>query len=454
MPVLPLLVTASAIAAIALCLLYFKRIGIRGLDVSWIYYPNTVVVYGLWVGSILTFMVCSFKKSRPFPDRIPQTRFLCLVPAYNEAAVIRNSVESLLRQNYPNALVEIVVVFDGTDGTGEAARGLGVRVIETPAPGSGKHVGLARAFDRLLGTDDGRYVCVFDADNVVDSEFLRTMNNAILATGSRCLQGYHDVLNKRVNWVTKAMWCGTAASSRLYNQGRYSGIGNALICGTGWCCQGSLVKRHWPTIRTQTEDIELNGLLLLGEGVRVAWVPEARFYDEKPNNLWVAVGQRRRWMTGHLRVFRYLGWRCLRESFRRKDIALFEIFLYYAVPIAMSIAVVQFFGVLTGISLGVLSVSGPLATGEAQFTLGAITVGYIMGYQIIGFTLENRQWPRGVLYSFYTVVFSAVVWTMALVWAWFSMNRSDWMSHTPHVARAVSGPAIDANLPVTVKGRT
>jgi len=433
MPRPVILAVLGVILAVGLVLYGLRAVIIVPVDVTPEYYATTFLVYGLWIGSILFFMLASFRGVNRFAPAVPCKRFLCLIPAYNEARVITNSVSSLLQQHYPRENVEVVVVFDGADETGDIARAAGATVVQTPQHGSGKHEALAFAIDRLIDSDDDRYVVVVDADNVVALDYLQRMNDAIIGGGYTCLQGYHAVLNPARNWVTRSLWCAVASSSRLYNQGRFNSIGNALVCGTGWCCRADLIKRYWPRLRTQTEDIELNGVLLLNEGIRVAWVPDARFYDEKPGNLWVAAQQRQRWMTGHMRLFFFLAGPCLREALRRFDVALLELALYYAVPFVLSLGVLQFFGINAAIAVGICSVSGPLANPVVCGALSITTVAILVGYQAIGFRMENGGWARGFLYGLYTIPFSIVVWTMALVSAWVSLRRSDWIYHTPHV---------------------
>jgi cellulose synthase/poly-beta-1,6-N-acetylglucosamine synthase-like glycosyltransferase len=264
------------------------------LNIDWIYYPTFVLVYAVWVLPILAFMLFSFPAMRPNAHAAPKRRFICMVPAYNEELVIGNPVKSLLAQEYPKDLFEVWVIFDGTDGTADIAREMGAQVLVTPTDGFGKHRALDYAFKQLLRDGDDRYVAVFDADNVVGANFLQAMNNAIEAKGFRCMQSFHDVLNGGDNWVTKALWCSCVSSSRMYLTGRMRGLSNALICGTGWCCEAGLLRRYWPQIKTQTEDIELNGILALEEGIHVGYVPEAHIYDEKPLTVWVSIRQRMR----------------------------------------------------------------------------------------------------------------------------------------------------------------
>jgi glycosyltransferase involved in cell wall biosynthesis len=94
------------------------------------------------------------------PDSTPAARIAVAIPCYNEAAAIATVVASF-RTALPKAEI---VVFDNnsTDGTGDIARGLGVRVVDVPDQGKGHAVRAAFAtladHDVVLLTDgDGTY---------------------------------------------------------------------------------------------------------------------------------------------------------------------------------------------------------------------------------------------------------------------------------------------------------
>lgn len=433
------------------------------LNIDWIYYPTFALVYAVWVLPILGFMFFSFPAMRPNPHAAPKRRFICMVPAYNEEMVIGNPVKSLLAQDYPKDLFEVWVIFDGTDGTADIAREMGAKVLVTPTDGFGKHRALDYAFKQLLRDGDERYVAVFDADNVVGANFLQAMNNAIEAKGYRCMQSFHDVLNGGDNWVTKALWCSCVSSSRMYLTGRMRSLSNALICGTGWCCEAALLRRYWPLIKTQTEDIELNGILALEEGIHVGYVPEAHIYDEKPLTVWVSIRQRMRWMCGHARVAYYYFGRCVREGTLRGDLALIELASFYLVPFALLTSFLTW-PLLMGIALGIFRITGPLANGPIEHAFEVVALFFVFGYQVVGFWGEKRlpgnafmRACRVLAYSLYTLVFALLAWPPALVWALFSVARADWLFHTPHVSGDAKEPApapalqvAHARQPVTV----
>jgi glycosyltransferase involved in cell wall biosynthesis len=98
--------------------------------------------------------------NRSEADSTPGARIAVAIPCYNEVAAIATVVASF-RAALPQAEI---VIFDNnsTDGTGDIARGLGVRVVDVPEQGKGHAVRAAFAalsnFDVVLLTDgDGTY---------------------------------------------------------------------------------------------------------------------------------------------------------------------------------------------------------------------------------------------------------------------------------------------------------
>jgi cellulose synthase/poly-beta-1,6-N-acetylglucosamine synthase-like glycosyltransferase len=448
MPLLPAALMIGVPAAIAVGLWFLERAHAI-ININFVYYPLFVLVYAVWVIPIVGFMALSVPGIKPYRNVAPKQRFICVVPAYNERNVIGNPVLSLLAQDYPRELYDVWVIFDGTDDTAEIARSLGANVLITPTDGFGKQRALKYAFDKLLREDDDRYVCVFDADNVVSPNYLRAANNAIAEKGFRCLQCFHNVLNGPRNWITKALWCSCVAASRVYLTGRHRMPGNTLICGTGWSCEARLLRKHWGSIRTQTEDIELNGILLLEEGLTVGYVPEAHIYDEKPLNLWVSIRQRMRWMCGHSRVAYFYFWRCFVEGIKRRNVALLEIAAYYLVPFAL-LGSFASFALLAGLAVHVFRITGPLAWGPLQIVFGIVAFFFMFVYQVVGFFPHDISASNAfvhirkvLLYSLYTTIFASLVWAPALIWAVFRVTKQDWLYHTPHVTDVDQSELVD-----------
>ena len=176
-----------------------------------------VFVYVVWIAPILGFMLFSVPQLDRASPAPPKRCFICMIPAYNEETVIGNPVPACWRRNIRRSSSGLVI-FDGSDGTAEIALTLGAQVSVTPTTATAHRV-LDYAFRKLSRDRDHRYVAVFDADNVVGSNYLQAMKNAIETKGfASCI--VHDVLNGADNWITKALWCSCVASSRMYLTGR------------------------------------------------------------------------------------------------------------------------------------------------------------------------------------------------------------------------------------------
>ena len=65
------------------------------------------------VGYIVLFSAAShFFKQKKYPATTVRQRFIILVPAYKEDAVIHACVTSVLRQTYPAELYDLIVISD------------------------------------------------------------------------------------------------------------------------------------------------------------------------------------------------------------------------------------------------------------------------------------------------------------------------------------------------------
>ena len=136
----------------------------------------------------------ALKKPKPIPWANPNTRFACVIAARNEERVIGELVQSLLQQNYPKTLFDIYVMPNNcTDHTALAAIRAGAGILKPRGEVHCKGDALHEAFETLLRKDYDAF-CVFDADNVVDADFLSRMNDAFLA-GARVTKGAMRVKN-------------------------------------------------------------------------------------------------------------------------------------------------------------------------------------------------------------------------------------------------------------------
>lgn len=254
----------------------------------------------------LAIFLISLGISRPkvgTPRGEGKTRFAVLIPAYNEANVIADSVQSVLACDYPGDRFDVYVIADNcTDETARLARGAGAQVLERwDNVHKGKQHALKWAFEHIHGYDA---VVILDADNRVDPGLLRVFDYE-LKRGGRVLQAYIETQNPSDSWVTANYAYMFWYTCRLQMARMALGL-SAWLGGTGVCIAREVLERvGWP-VETLTDDVEYTCQLLLA-GERVRFVPGAVVYDQKPRTLADSMRQRLRWIRGQTQVtMRYL----------------------------------------------------------------------------------------------------------------------------------------------------
>ena len=294
----------------------------------------------LWGGYYLVSGLMCWRGQRPFPVRPARTKFAVLIAARNEELVIGPLINSLLMQDYPPELYDIWVIPNNcTDHTARAAAGFGARVLKCDRPVKSKGEVLRFAYARLRGR---RYdaCCVFDADNVVDSRFLREMDLAYQA-GAGAAQGYRDSKNPYDNPLSGCYSIYYWMMDRFYNQSRAAMGLSAMINGTGFMVATRVLEGlgGWNT-HTLSEDLEMTAQCVLAD-VQVAWVPLAVTYDEQPLTYRESVKQRRRWSSGTIQVARQYLPRTGRQMTAAPRGALLDIGMTMLIPAYQLVAVVN-----------------------------------------------------------------------------------------------------------------
>lgn len=235
------------------------------------------------------------------------TRIAAVIAARNEAAVIGELVRSLKAQDYPAELLDIYVVPNNcSDDTEQAAIQAGAKILRCAEPVRRKGDALRQAFEQLSATGAYDAYCVFDADNLAHSGFMRAVNDACRA-GYDAAQGFRDSKNPFDSWLAGGTTIFYWFMSRVFNESRARLGLSCHLNGTGFMVTDRLVRKlGWNTC-TLTEDLEYTAQCALAD-CRIGWMPGARVYDEQPIRLRDSAVQRRRWTAGSLQCTRrYVG---------------------------------------------------------------------------------------------------------------------------------------------------
>ena len=218
----------------------------------------TVTIF--WLYQVVVSL-CSLVKLKDKPLKVKKDhRFMAIIPAHNEEAVVGNLIESLKNQTYNKDLYDIYVIADNcTDNTAKIAKEAGAIVYER-FDETKKTKGYAlNWFLQQKIAEDAPYDAffVFDADNIVDKNFIKNMNKK-LCQGEDVVQGYRDIKNPSDNWITAGYAIFYWQMHRFYHLARYNIGLSPLLNGTGFMVKFDVIKpQGWDT-ETLTEDIEFS----------------------------------------------------------------------------------------------------------------------------------------------------------------------------------------------------
>ena len=262
-----------------------------------------VTIY--WIYQFVVSL-CSFVKVKDKPLQVDKKhKFMAVIPAHNEETVVGNLVESLKKLDYPDELYDIYVIADNcTDKTAEAAKNAGAIVYERFDE---KHKTKGYALQWFLNQkieEDAPYdaFCIFDADNIVDKNFLNVMNKK-LCQGEDVVQGYKDIKNPSDTWISAGYAIFYWTMHRFYHLARYNIGLSPLMNGTGFMVKFDVIKPEGWNTKTLTEDIEFS-LKRIIAGKRLGWAKDAIVYDEQPVGFKQSWTQRERWTVGHMQCLK------------------------------------------------------------------------------------------------------------------------------------------------------
>ena len=273
---------------------------------SWITVCNILgmILGGLYAYRIIFGIVGLFCSKR-FSHAKRFHKYAVVVAARNEAAVIGNLLDSIRTQDYPSDHVTVFVVADNcTDNTAEVARRHGAICYERfDSEHVTKGYALQFLFEKIeqdFGRDRFEGYFVFDADNLLKSDYISRMNDAF-DSGERVVVSYRNTKNLGDGWLSASYALHWVRTCRLEHCARsFFGI-SARIQGTGFLFGSEFVKDGW-RYTSLTEDRAFSSDIV-SKGIAVSYQHEAVFYDEQPTSIGIAMRQRLRWAKGNLQAF-------------------------------------------------------------------------------------------------------------------------------------------------------
>lgn len=254
---------------------------------------------------LLYLLIPLLRREPRLPDAEPQ-RYAILIAARNEEAVLPHLLDSIAAQDYPADLITTYVVADNcTDRTAQAARDHGAIVFQRfDTRRVGKGYALNFLLDRIEsweGLDHFDAFLVFDADNLLERDYVRQINR-VCAAGYPAFCGCRNSKNYGDNWLSAGYGLWYLHESVHLNHARMVLGTTCAVSGTGFGFTRALLKEMggWHFFRL-TEDIEFSTWCAT-RGIPIGYCPDAVVYDEQPTSLRVSIRQRTRWVQGGIQV--------------------------------------------------------------------------------------------------------------------------------------------------------
>ena len=249
---------------------------------------GTVLYLGIFAVSSL------FDKSQEIKKAKIQRRFIVLIPSYKQDAVIEHTVLSILGQSYPQRMFDVIVI---SDHQGEMTN---MRLAQYPitllTPNfeeSSKAKSLQYAILNLPEFKIYDVAIILDADNIVETEFLSTINDAYENASTKAIQ-LHRISRNRDTAAARMDAVFEEINNNIFRKGHINiGLSSALA-GSGVAYDFNWFKDNIMKTKTAGEDKELEALLLR-QGIFIDYFDDIYVYGEKKRTTEKLNEQRGRW---------------------------------------------------------------------------------------------------------------------------------------------------------------
>lgn len=246
----------------------------------------------------------------------PTISFTVLLPARNEEAVIADTIDKICSVNYPQSLLQVLVICEFSDT--ETID----KVRERLAQPGAEHVRLIifkdgpinkpHGLNKGLQVADKDFVTVFDAEDEPHEDIFNIINTTIMTEDADVVQGGVYLMNYDTHWFSALnvleyyFWF---KSSLHY----FSSSGLVPLGGNTVFVKRRILQRlgGWDE-SCLTEDADLGiRLSVSGARIRVLCDDEHVTREETPHSARMLMKQRTRWHQGFFQVLRKGDWQYL-----------------------------------------------------------------------------------------------------------------------------------------------
>ena len=232
-----------------------------------------------------------------------------LVPAHNEALVLKRTVQALLNFDYPKDKYEIIVINDNSSDDTEtileeiAAKHPDYRLIclstDKVVGGTGKSNALNIGFSIAKGS----VIAIYDADNTPEKPSLRLLVENLMSDEKLgAVIGKFRTRNRNASILSRFVNIETLSHQCTNQAGRYFFFRLCTIPGTNYVIRRSIIEQvgGWD-VKALSEDTEIS-FRIYRMGYYIKLLPQAVTWEQEPHLLPVWFKQRVRWAKGNIYV--------------------------------------------------------------------------------------------------------------------------------------------------------
>lgn len=264
------------------------------------------ILYVLFAINILYLLVYSLASFRRRPAKMAPAeehkRIALLIAAYREDAVIMDTVQACLVQDYPSDRYDVVVISDHMrPSTNEKLRALPIKLLQVDFEKSTNTKSLKAALE-YLGKDSYDIALIIDADNIVNSSYLVELNNAFADPKVQVVQTHRVAKNLNTNMAYLDA-ISEEINNSIFRLGHVNLGMSAALIGSGMAFKYSLFYKAMMSNTSVGGFDRVLEMKLLYHRVFFHYLPDTYVLDEKIQKTKNFYQQRRRWLSAQYYSF-------------------------------------------------------------------------------------------------------------------------------------------------------
>ena len=273
------------------------------------YWLSLYIIDGfLFTGVTLTVMyfaffsvVSLFSKTRIAPKARHQNRFIVIIPAYKADKNIVHTVASILSQNYPQRMFDVVVISDHqSEITNMKLAQYTITLLTPNFEKSTKVKSLQYAVLNLPAFKIYDVAVILNADNIVEAEFLEQLNDAYEAAGTKAITCHlmprnRDTAPARLSTIFEEI------NNSIFRRGHITIGFSSSLSSAGVAYEFEWFKKNIMKVRTSSEDRELEGMLV-HQQCFIDYFDYIHIYNERKREATEFNRQRGKWIIDQYRA--------------------------------------------------------------------------------------------------------------------------------------------------------